>query len=241
MINTLRYCSVIVLCLVSINLIAETDLIPKSTRALSTEKEQVEKKVLFNGKNLEEWVGWSRKVGKVGNAEKLFEVSDGMIRMHGDFVGYIRSKKTYSDFELTLQFRWNTDSKYQPQKDIKNSGVMYLVDKRADDTVFPRGVQYQIKTGGTGDFILIKDPVMEIRSKVYGPGLSLVIPRTVDAEKAVGEWNTIKIRSAEGYIVQKLNGVIVNEGINCTEKEGRILICYEKAPIDFKDVVITEL
>ena len=66
----------------------------------------------------------------------------------------------------------------------------------------------------------------------------MVSKRFTDAEKAIGEWNTLVVISKNGKITQKLNGKLVNQGIESSVSEGRILLQYEGFPIDFRKVNI---
>ena len=71
-----------------------------------------------------------------------------------------------------------------------------------------------------------------------GTGKSVVSKRFADAEKPIGEWNTLVVISKNGKITQKLNGKLVNQGIESSVTEGRILLQYEGFPIDFRKVNI---
>jgi len=50
----------------------------------------------------------------------VYEFSDGMVRMHGDNIGYLMTNKSYKNFELSLEFRWNMDEKYTKGVGKKN-------------------------------------------------------------------------------------------------------------------------
>jgi len=118
---------------------------------------------------------------------------------------------------------------------------MYLVPSTTSDTLWPKGIQFQIKEGATGDFVLLQDVTLQINGKTTVPGRSVVAARFEDAAKPVGEWNTIIITSVNGRVKQELNGKLVNEGTEASVSEGRILLQYEGYPIDFRKVVIKKL
>ena len=196
---------------------------------------------LFNGENLDGWYAYQADSGKHLNADEVFEVKDGIIQMYGEKSGYLMSEKSYENFDLTLQFRWNTDAALPRRIEVKNSGVMYLVPENATDMLWPKGIQFQVKEGGTGDFILLQNVELTVKGKDIEPGESVVVERFEDAEKPVGEWNTLEIISENGNIKQKLNGKLVNEGENSSVRKGRILLQYEGYPIDFQNIKIKEL
>jgi hypothetical protein len=132
------------------------------------------------------------------------------------------------------------DTSFVRKSQTKNSGIMYLVPEKTPDMLWPRGIQFQIKEGSTGDFVLLQEVTMEVDGKVNTPGKSVVRERFEDAEKPAGEWNTILITSDHGRIRQELNGVPVNEGLNPSVTHGRILLQYEGFPIDFRRIEIVE-
>ncbi len=104
-----------------------------------------------------------------------------------------------------------------------------------------KGIQFQIKEGATGDFVLLQDVTMLIKGKKTIPGKSVTAARFEDAERPFGEWNTVIITSIDGKINQELNGKLVNEGTEPTVSEGRILLQYEGYPIDFRKLEMKKL
>ena len=196
---------------------------------------------LFNQKNLDGWYAYEPETGKHTNASDLFSVENGMIRLYGNKAGYLMSEQSFHNFKLTAEFRWNTDTTFVRKMNNKNSGLMYLVPPDYPDTLWPKGIQFQIKENATGDFILLQEVTMVINGKETKPGKSVVAKRLEDAEKPFGEWNTLIVTSPNGHITQELNGKLVNEGDSPSVAEGRILLQYEGFPIDFRKVEITEL
>ena len=196
---------------------------------------------LFNQENLDGWYAYEPGSGKHANASELFTVEDHIIRLYGDKRGYLMSEQSFHNFKLTVEFRWNTDTTFIRVKDAKNSGVMYLVPKETPDTLWPKGIQFQIKEGATGDFILLQGVTLKVNGKRTEPGRSVVSKRFEDAARPVGEWNTIVVTSLNGKIKQELNGKLVNEGTEPSVTEGRILLQYEGYPINFRKVQIEKL
>lgn len=198
-------------------------------------------KSLFNQKNLKGWYAYEPKTGKHREATEVFKVEKNMIRLYGDKLGYLMSEKSYKNFQLTVVFRWNTDSTFTKKSTKKNSGIMYLVPQTTPDTLWPKGIQFQVKEGGTGDFVLLQEVTLAIKGKQTEPGKSVTAARWADAEKPFDEWNTAVITASNGLIKQELNGKLVNEGTLTTPMEGRILLQYEGYPIDFAKITIKKL
>jgi hypothetical protein len=196
---------------------------------------------LFNQKNLKGWYAFEPEAGKQTDASKLFSVTNHMIRLYGKKAGYLMSKKSFHNFQLTVEFRWNTDTTFARKNNSKNSGVMYLVPQETPDELWPKGIQFQIKEGATGDFVLLQNVTLTIKGQQTEAGKSVVAKRFEDAFKAVGDWETLVVTCKNGVVKQELNGKLVNEGVNPSVTEGRILLQYEGFPIDFRKVEIKKL
>ncbi len=192
---------------------------------------------LSHGKNLKDWYAFTPQKGQ-SKATDLFEFSEGIIRLYGAEAGYLMTKKSFTNFELTADFRWNTDENFPRKNNKKNSGLMYLIPEASPDTLWPQGIQFQIKEGASGDFILLQNVTIEQNGEQTLPGRSQVVKSTGNMELEPGEWNHIRIRVLNGQVEQYLNGKLVNEGQNPSVTSGRILLQYEGFPIDFKQLNI---
>jgi len=171
----------------------------------------------------------------------VYEFSDGMVRMHGDNIGYLMTNKSYKNFELSLEFRWNMDEKYTKGVGKKNSGVMYNIPKDSPDNIWPKGIQFQIKDDSTGDFIFLDQISAKVNGKLVEGGRSVNSFKFIDNENPYGEWNTIVIRSFDGKLTQYLNGKLVNECVEVSSREGKISLNYEGSPIDFRNILLSSI
>ena len=198
-----------------------------------------QKKVaLFNQKDLTGWYAFEPKTGKHDNASEVFSVENKMIRLYGKDAGYLMSFESFENFQLTAEFRWNTDPSFVRKSDNRNSGLMYLVPNETPDELWPKGIQFQIKEKATGDFILLQGVTLNVKGMPTIAGKSVESKFFKSTEKPVGEWNTIKITVKNGTVTQRLNGKVVNKGTEATVKDGRIMLQYEGFPIDFRKVTI---
>jgi len=195
---------------------------------------------LFNGSNLNGWYAFESETGTHIDAEEIFKVQDGMIRLYGSNAGYLMSDQSFHDFTLTAEYRWNTDTTFIRKNNKLNSGLMYLVPSDAPDTLWPKGIQFQIKEGATGDFIFLQEVTLNINGSKTEPGRSVVAKRFTYAAHTIGEWNTLVVTYRNGTIKQELNGKLINEGTKPSVTEGRILLQYEGFPIDFKKIEIID-
>ncbi|OHX64811.1 hypothetical protein NH26_23270 [Flammeovirga pacifica] len=172
------------------------------------------------------------------NPADLFIIEDEVIRFHGKKIAYLMTDKSYENFELSLEYRWNTDSTFIKRSKNKNSGVMYLISPLIQDKIWPKGIQFQVKEGNTGDIILIDGYSLDVEDAKQA-GKNIIATRYKDSSNATGDWNTITIRSRKGEIIQKLNGKVINKGKNPETQKGKILLQYEGYPIDFRNITIT--
>lgn len=190
--------------------------------------------------SMNDWYAFTKTSAERIEPSKVYEFTDGMIRMHGENIGYLMSKKSYKNFELHVEYRWNIEEKYS-RKGKKNSGVMYNIPVDAPDNIWPKGIQFQIKENTTGDFIFLDKITAKVNGKFVEAGASVTSPKFSDNEKPYGEWNTILIKSFNGKITQYLNGKLVNECIEASSVEGKISLNYEGSPIDFRNIQLKSI
>lgn len=188
-----------------------------------------------------DWYAYIKTSSEKQEPSKIYEFSDGMIKMHGENIGYLMSKKSYTNFELSLEYRWNMDEKYNKGKGKKNSGVMYNIPTDSPDRIWPKGIQFQIKENTTGDFIFMDQVTAKVNGKLVEPGASVTSPKFSENEKPYGEWNSIVIKSANGKITQFLNGKLVNECVEASSVQGRISLNYEGSAIDFRNIRLKQI
>lgn len=188
-----------------------------------------------------DWYAFTKSKNERIEPSKVYEFTDGMIRMYGENIGYLMTKKSYKNFELHLDFRWNIEEKFNKGIAKKNSGVMYNIPIDSPDNIWPKGIQFQIKEKTTGDFIFLDKVTAVVNGKLIEAGASVTSAKFSENEKPYGEWNSIVILSYKGKITQILNGKVVNECVEASSLEGEISLNYEGSPIDFKNIQIKNI
>lgn len=184
--------------------------------------------VLFNGKDL---TGWTVFSPEDPGAAPVWSVKDGVLVCAGKPAGYIKTEKSYQDFVLTLEWRWNPET-----KQAGNSGVLLRVN--GEDKVWPRSVEAQLMSGGAGDFWNIGEMKMETdAARLNGRNTK----RMHDAEKPVGEWNRYVIQCIGDKVTLKINGALVNEAWGVERVAGPIALQSEGTEIQFRNIAIVEL
>ncbi len=137
---------------------------------------------LFNGKDLTGWV----EVGK-----EKWEVQEGVIngRAVSKEYGYLKTAKSYKDFQLSLKFKCVGDG---------NSGVFFHVDFKPGTPDVSQGLQFEIDctlgqhTGG-----------------IYGDGRAWIVWPTPENEIVVrrDDWNEYLVKVEGNRYISRLNGV----------------------------------
>lgn len=140
---------------------------------------------LFNGKDL---TGWEPS----GKAE-VWTVEDGMIVVKGGGGGWLFTKDTYENFDLTLDFKL---------PEMGNSGVALRAPRKKGDPAY-QGMEIQLLDDRNYlDESKYKGLQQWQRTgSIYG-----VVPPSKDATKPAGEWNTMRIVAQGPKIKIILNG-----------------------------------
>ena len=180
---------------------------------------------LFNGKDLSNWV-FKLKDPSVDPAS-VFSVKDGFIHITGNPFGYMRTKDSYSDYKLHVEWRYPTEA--------SNSGV--FVHAQLPDTIWIKSFECQLGAGNAGDFICMNGTTMNEQKD----NSRVVKKMTSSSEKPTGEWNTMEVTCKSNTIEVYVNGVLQNKGTGVSATKGYICLQSEGKDIEFKNVYITKL
>jgi hypothetical protein len=190
---------------------------------------------LFNGQDLD---NWNIIVdSEDGEPKDLFYVEDGLLNTIGDPFGYLRTKESYSNYKLHLEWRWTEEP--------SNSGV--LLNVQGPELIFPHCVEAQLMHGKAGDFVLMgKGATITVKDSTYlvtsEEKRYLAIPKFEESsENPAGEWNTYDITSKDGTLELYVNGVLQNKGTGMTLTEGNIALQSEGGPMQFRNIYLQPL
>ena len=190
---------------------------------------------LFNGQDLD---NWNIIVdSEDGEPRDLFYVEDGLLNTTGTPFGYIRTKESYSNYILHLEWRWTEEP--------ANSGV--LINVQGEEIVFPHCVECQLMNGRAGDIVLMgKGAEITVRDSTYRVTSEerryLSIPKFEESsELPAGEWNTYEITSQDGNLEVIVNGVLQNKGTGMSLTGGNIALQSEGGPIQFRNIYLQPL
>jgi hypothetical protein len=214
---------------------------------------------LWNGRNLDGWTTWMRPpeptsavpglardaqgkytepIGSGRDPLKVFTVVsdvDGRpaIRISGEVFGELRSRATFKNYRLRLQFKWG-EKKWPPRDAAatpRDSGLLYHVHNPpgVGGRTWARSIELQIQEHDVGDLYAVGSAIA-VRAKPragtqpvlydYDPsgewtffsqsqGASGRCIKQPDNEKPTGEWNTVELIAFGEDAIHIVNGRVV--------------------------------
>ncbi len=221
---------------------------------------------LFNGVDLSGWYSYLPSKGTNNDSEGVFRAENGELHVlgvedsggHREF-GYLATEKSYANYHLRLEYRWG-DERFAPRdRSKRDSGVVYHVS--GPDTVWPRGVEYQIQEGDTGDLWLLsgttvqttvesaraKEPQFAQNGTPYTSRGGRFVRIAKDATHEQAGWNTVDIIVRGNTAVHMINGQVNNRAYALYGPDGealgsgKILLQAEGAEVFYRNVQIQQL
>jgi 3-keto-disaccharide hydrolase len=214
---------------------------------------------LWNGKDLDGWTTWMQKPSSTSDVPGLKRDADGKytepigsgrdplkvftvdadvdgrpaIRISGEVFGELRTKRSFKDYHLKLQFKWG-EKKWPPRdrpETRRDSGLLYHVhaEPGAEGRTWARSVELQIQEHDVGDLYAVGSAIA-VRAKArpdtkptlydYDPtgewtffsqsqGASGRCIKQPDNEKPTGEWNTVELIVFHDDSIHIVNGKVV--------------------------------
>jgi hypothetical protein len=199
----------------------------KSKKAVKRSgKAKSENIMLFNGKDLANWAFFLKDPNV--DPSTVFTVREGIIHISGDPFGYMRTKDSYSEYKLHVEWRYPVEA--------TNSGV--FVHTQLPDAIWPRCFECQLQAGNAGDFVCMGGAEM----KEQADKTKRVVKKLAGSnEKPVGEWNSMEVTCKSNTIDVVVNGVLQNKGTGISVTEGHICLQSEGKDIEFRNVFLTKL
>lgn len=152
-----------------------------------------------------------------------WKAEGGVFQCNGTPNGYLCTRKSYSNYVLTLEFRY-------PEQ-AGNSGVFHYIS--GEHKVWPACVEVQ----GLYQRLAQIFPL----GGAEGPRSDGDEEARTRARKPHTEWNHLEITSQDGVIGAKLNGVFIGESGPYPVRQGPIGLQSEGAPVHFRNIEIREL
>ena len=119
-------------------------------------------KQLFNGRDLSGFYTWLVDT-RYDDPRQVFAVSNGMLRVSGDGLGYLATREIFADFTLTVEFRWGNLNTHWGNRigKARDAGIFLHAtgpDGNSHDGggAFMAAIECNMFEGATGDLLLIR-------------------------------------------------------------------------------------
>jgi hypothetical protein len=241
-------------------------------------------KPLFNGKDL---IGWDtyigpdlddagkpitgQPIGLNNDPKHVFSIvkenGENIIRISGENLGAISTKKEYENYHLQLQFKWGALSWGQKKGKKKDSGLLYhSVGKYgADYGAWMRSQEFQVEEGNCGDYWGVAGGMADMpvikkseTDYVYSPQGTLMrfsqeskqgrhCIKQGDAENPTGTWNTLDLYCHGDTSIHVVNGKVMmvlyhnkqmDNGQELLLTKGKIQVQSEGAEVFYRQIKI---
>lgn len=198
------------------------------------------------------------------------ENGQNIIRISGEGWGAISTKKTYENYHFQLKFKWGNLTWGQKKNKKKDSGLLYhsVGAYGADYGAWMRSQEFQIEEGNCGEYWGVAGGMEDIPAVqnadsdyVYNPlgkmyTFSADSPqgrhcrKLAEAEKPVGEWNTLDLYCHGDTSVHLINGKVMmilyhsqqmEHGKALPLTKGKLQIQSEGAEVFYKEIKIQPL
>jgi hypothetical protein len=166
--------------LIPIGLVFITAILPGETIRVT------EPIILFNGKNLDGFYNWLVD-SNYEDPRGVFSVTNGMIRISGDGLGYLATQKAFKDYRLILEFKWGRTNWAWGDRigKARDSGLFLHAtgpdgNSHDGDGAFMAAIECNIFQGATGDILLIRGNASD--GSLIAPRVTVETARELDEE-----------------------------------------------------------
>lgn len=186
---------------------------------------------LFNGTNFD---GWTFCMKNDADPMQTWSITNGVIHCTGTPIGYLRTKQSYSNYVVTVEWRFR-----EVTPKANNTGV--LVHMQLPDAVWPMCVQNQGKSGRQGDLFVMMGAECKEHLALGKDANTPVAFTGPSAEHPVGEWDTNVTVCAGNDVKAIINGKFMNEITECTISSGFVGIQSEGGDIEIRKMYLEPL
>ena len=217
-------------------------------------------KQLFNGKNLRNWniylgspINGFEELAKKATAESTYQVVEiegqKMVHVSGDIFASLATKAEYGNYHLHLEFKWG-----EKVYGTRNSGLLYhsFGPFGAAFGTWMATIEHQLMHDNLGDTYLMCNTACDSKAVKSNDGKNFnyspqgqttpfsekengrSVKKATDAEKPIGEWNTVDLYCYGQTSVHVVNGQVVMVNTNCSKIENGLKIPLTKGKIQIQ-------
>lgn len=187
--------------------------------------------LLFNGVNLRGWTAVADD--PAADPAAVWSVREGMIVCRGEPLGYLQSKRRFTDFRMEVEYRW------APGGTPGNSGLFSRID--GTPRALPRCIEVQLMPGNAGDVLGLQGRRIAAEQPRHFHVAAHPVAGDIDgvrkvqaAEREAGVWNQVIIEAQGPTYVVWLNGVEVNRVTGAEVLPGPVGLQSEGGEIHFR-------
>ena len=156
---------------------------------------------------------------------QVFKMKDGVLNISGASNGYLRTRKSYSNYTLKMEWRWT--------KELGNSGVLVHIQPR--DTIWPVCYEVQLRAGDAGDMLCLNG----LWAKETTDSQMITVNKYKPSnEKPLGEWNAMEIVSKKDTLRVYINDELQNQITGLAVYKGFIGFQSEGKPLEIRNLYI---
>jgi len=160
---------------------------------------------------------------------EAWTLRDGMIACTGQPYGFLRSRKTYRNFVLRAEWRFQLGWEPKTGNEWPNAGFFIFAREVKDG--WPVSLEVQGYFGEAGSLFGVRGG--RITGAKRGP--------FVKDRPPLGSWDKYEITARDGKVTVVLNGALVNEGSDAWPPDGNVCLQSEGWPVYYRNVAIKEL
>lgn len=142
-----------------------------------------------------------------------------VLKISGQVDGCLISKKSYSDYHLTMEFKWG-NKKWPPRlNDLRGSGLLFhsYGEHGYLWKAWKRSIEFQFLEGGFGNLYYVgglSSTISQDATGVWNPAFASkasgnFITRSANMEKPKGQWNRIDLYVLGDSAIYAVNGKVV--------------------------------
>lgn len=166
---------------------------------------------------------------------------EGHLRVSGQHMGYLATKKNHGNYRLVAEFRWGKKT-WDGKGRGRDAGLFF--NATGEDKLFMKSQECQLLEGATGDLCLISGADLTVNGvngakRFDRPGKGewkneLGFRGPDEVEKPLGEWNRIEIVNRNGRVKLTVNGRVMVDGRKADPNAGKILIQSNNAELFYR-------
>jgi hypothetical protein len=129
--------------------------------AEASEAEKVTERIelLTDGDIAKNWYTWLKGEGRDSDTNKVFTAEGSTLRVSGEAMGCVTTRKAYRDYRLSLEYRYVDNDVQLNKEDARDGGILF--HSTGEDGAFwgiwMNSFECNIIQGATGDLIVVGD------------------------------------------------------------------------------------